>query len=96
MSTEEIKTLATRLLALVGAASQQAPENPLVTGVIRHVYHDHCFVRLEGGACRDNYYCPLSVVEGATDADLYPGRRVRFAAGLDDTGRLRVSRLILY
>jgi len=95
MTAAEVRAFAARLLAMVGDAPQQA----LVAGTIRQFYPEkgHGFVRPDGGGARDNIFFRRTVVEGATDADLAPGRRVRFAVGADDQreGKPIVKRLVL-
>jgi cold shock CspA family protein len=72
---------------------------PLVEqgGTVRQFYpaKGHGFVRLDGGGTRDNVFFHRSAVEGATDADLVPGRGVSVVIEVDADRGPRASRLLL-
>jgi cold shock CspA family protein len=72
MTAAEVRAFAARLLAMIGDAPQQA----LVAGSVRQFYPEkgHGFLRLADGSARDNVFFRRSAIEGATDADLVPGR----------------------
>jgi cold shock CspA family protein len=74
---------------MVGDAPAAALQHPLVAGTIRQFYPEkgHGFVRLAVGSARDNVFFRRSAVEGATDADLVPGRSVRVIVEDDGRGR---------
>ena len=93
MTAAEVRAFAARLLAMIGDAPQQA----LVAGTVRQFYPEkgHGFVRLADGSARDDVFLRRSAIEGATDADLVPGRSVRVVIEVDAGRGPRASRLLL-
>ena len=97
-TSAQVRAFALRLLAMVGDNAKAASQQPSrwVAGTVRHFYSErgHGFVHPDGGGARDSVMFKRSVAEGATDADLVHGRKVRIL--VEDTGRgPRASRPVL-